>query len=153
MKLRTMLSTVLIGLLMSAAVVTLNPSPAAAAGGCGYNCDDRDPYSFRIYTGPYAYYTCADDGVVRKTAEDWSNGNLRYHVQLAYSPRCQTAWAISGAYSTITIYVERKSPSRFEYADSNIYATPIYTRMVNDAGVVSRACLNAAFLSMCTAWY
>jgi hypothetical protein len=138
---------------ITTAVVAVGASPAAAATGCGYNCDDRDPYNFRIYTGPYDYYTCADDGKVVLTAQHWENGYLRTEVQLAYSPRCRTAFAIAGGYSNITIYVERKSPSRFEYADSNIYGYPIYTRMVNDAGLVSRACLNGGYYTICTDWY
>jgi hypothetical protein len=72
-------------------------------------------------------------------------------VLLRYSPRCRTAWAYSD-YERY-IWVERSSPHRVEDAYPN--GTGQYrTRMVNDAGYVSRACLHVPYGGdICTGWW
>jgi hypothetical protein len=144
---------VLASLLLTTAAVTVTASPAAAATGCGSNCDGRDPKSFRIYTGPNDWYTCADDGFAKLRAEYWNGGVLRFYVDLMYSPRCRTAWAETSYFGSY-ILVERQSPYRLEDAYPNTDRSPIWTRMVNDAGYVSRACVSiGAGGEVCTNWF
>jgi hypothetical protein len=153
MKLRTMVSSVLAAALVTAFMVGMSASPAAAATGCGSVCDDQDPLTFRIHTGPYDWYTCADDAQTIYTAYEVSGGYVRSAVQLRYSPRCRTAWAYTD-YEERYIWVERSYPHRVEDAYPTGRDAPYRTRMVNDAGYVSRACLSIPYGGqVCTGWY
>ena len=148
MRLRTIVSGVLAAALVTAAMVGVTAGPAAAATGCGIVCDDQDPLTFRIHTGPYDWYTCADDAQTVRMAFEVIDGSVRSEVKLRYSPRCRTAWALTD-YPRY-IWVERSSPHRVEDGSG-----PGRTRMVNDAGYVSRACLAYAGAGgeICTGWY
>jgi hypothetical protein len=155
MRLRTIVSSVLAAVLVTTALVGGSAAPAAAAGGCGWICDGQDPLTFRIYTGPYDSYTCADDA----QTVDWANNydhNWAYlgDVLLRYSPRCQTAWAYTTSY--VNIEIERYDPYRLEYSGrsgSDPHAAR-RTRMVDDAGYISRACLYSDYWGRrCSGWY
>jgi hypothetical protein len=119
-------------------------SPAAAL--CGTACDDWDPYH-RIYTGPYDWYTCADDAVTVQSTSI-SSGAV---VELRRSVRCGTAWARTR--SAYYIKVERDSPNLIHDA-LGPGAVDTYTKMVYDASTRrSRACIYAPYGDWhCTPW-
>jgi hypothetical protein len=152
MKLGTIVRSILAAALVTTAMVGASPTPAGAVNpGCGTVCDGKDPLTFRIYTGPYDWYTCGADAQTVGWAAEVSGGYIRSSVLLRYSPRCRTAWAYTD-YERY-IFVERRSPHRVEDSDPN--GTGQYrTRMVNDAGYVSRACLYVPYGDyICTIWY
>lgn len=136
--------------LVAAGVLAVGaPASAATPSGCGYSCDDEDPSSYWASLPPEgARALCPYDAVTVKTA---SGGG--YAVELRYSHSCRTAWARSA--SEGYFWVERKSPHRVEdaYPDPTSDVAP-WTRMVNDAGLLSRACFHYPYGDdICSGWY
>ncbi|GIM83972.1 hypothetical protein Sar04_14920 [Salinispora arenicola] len=121
--------------------------------GCGSKCDGKDPASFRIYYEqlPHNYYTCAEDAWTVDTAEDPIAG-----VELRYSSRCRTAWARAKTQGMF------KVESRYLSGAHRITMTELaanwrWTAMVDDAGLLARACLRTgppgSDWNYCTRWY
>jgi hypothetical protein len=147
-----LLRSMLVVPLVVAVLVSVGAAPASAqASGCGFLCDDKDPDSFWVAVGQYDGYNCSNDAIT--VAVEYENVAYPQNggsIELRYSPRCRTAWARGGPHRYI--WVERKSPHRVEDATgSTLSQSGVWTRMVNDAGMVSRACQGNP--EMCTAWY
>jgi hypothetical protein len=153
-----LLRSMLVVPLVVGVLVTVGPVPASAqASGCGFQCDGKDPSSYWVAVGQYDGYNCTNDAqTVLFSAASYNEDDNEwfYNVELRFSPRCRTAWARG---ETAYIWVERKSPHRVEDASPYTTGGGIWTRMVNDAGMVSRACYSRAIggghESGCTDWY
>lgn len=136
------LATVGSALALAASSLLLASSPASAATSCyASSCEGLDP----------AATICQNDARTVRANADWG-------VELRYSPTCRTAWAryTNGMAFDFTLYVERQnadgtfSPSYSipYHADGSV----VWTRMVNDAGHVARACARGSF-TVCTGGY
>jgi len=139
----SVLAAVTVGL-----VATTDPALASNPG-CGSACDDKDPAGW-VPIGGHDYYRCQDTA---STVEVATTGRANdYSVELRYSSQCRTAWARSG--SEVYFWVERKSPHRVEDAYPDVQGDVEHTRMVNDAGYLSRACFNYPNGgTICSPWY
>ncbi|MEV0425779.1 DUF2690 domain-containing protein [Micromonospora sp. NPDC049836] len=138
-------------LFATAALVLANAAPAAAAtSGCGWSCEGKDPATFRVWNSSTSYFYCADD---KQTVAWATTGRPNdYTVQLRYSARCRTVWALSG--SEVHFWVERQSPYGYADAYPVTGGGDVRTVMLNDAGYVSRACYDyPAGGVICSAWY
>lgn len=121
------LATVGSALVMAASSLLLASSPASAATSCyASTCQGLDPAST----------ICQNDA---KTVDyGW------FHEQeLRYSPTCRAAWARYKTTSTepMTVAVRREDGSATystHYAGNGV---TVWTRMVNDKDVLSRACV------------
>lgn len=138
MKIRATLAA--IGIALTVAVGGVS-SPAAAAGqGCGSTCEGQDPSTFRAYFDGLGY-TCAADarGIHIVGAPDDPN-----EIELKYSPRCRTAW-VTGTYDGYNHYlqpyrIESWTTSGTRRKTYKQYVGKNWTPMVNDAGLLARAC-------------
>ncbi|MFB7588197.1 DUF2690 domain-containing protein [Streptomyces sp. NPDC056169] len=135
-------ATVGSALAMAASSLLLATSPASAAESCyAAQCEGKDP----------AATVCQSDARTVGTTE--------WNVELRYSPTCRTAWArYSGGVSfALTVTVERRNG---DGSYTPYYSTPyrgngasVWTRMTNDAGYLSRACVRFDSGFSCTAPY
>ncbi len=137
MKLRALLAAV--GIALTVAVSGVG-SPAAAAGaGCGSTCEGQDPATFKAYFDGLGY-ACAQGARTIHT-EVGSEGT----ITLKYSDRCRTAWVTAS-------YNGYDHPTMLPYRIESFYTNGTrrltypqipgkhYTYMVNDAGLLARAC-------------
>jgi hypothetical protein len=155
-----LLRSILVAPLLVGVLVTVGAAPASAqASGCGFQCDDQDPLTYWVAVGQYDGYNCTNDAqtvLFSGASYNEDDNEWAFKVELRYSPRCRTAWAKGTPQGTI--WVERKSPHRVEDAPANLYDNFLHhTRMVNDAGMVSRACyaipIGGGTDEACTGWY
>lgn len=129
------------------------PALAASSSVCSA-CENEDPNTWRVWTGPYDYYLCATDAITVDTIPH-TRAPSKY-VELRYSPRCRTVWARSVG-SGFEMGVERLSPARTLSccaASSTDQSSPPkrWTNMLDDAGVVSRAYMYDG-TTQYTKWY
>jgi hypothetical protein len=153
-------------LLVAGIIVGVNGSPAMALGpgGCGANCNGKDPNTYLVDWGQYGLELCN-----KQTIQKLEVANSGHYVELRYSPYCRTAWAKhswdSGWGGYAVVWVESyssstASPGTFLRAYSDMtscsspgcaYPTQVGTYightqgpwsfMVNDAGLYARACI------------
>lgn len=136
----------------------LGTTPASAASYCGSACDGKDPSGYLITApgGPSNYYHCADDArTIYSVPADSSHPT----VELRYSDRCATAWArvpygTAGAYGIqIRSYSLNHTWRRTEGGTTSSSGSS-WTPMVNDQGLLARACVLIPYGSWtCTAYY
>lgn len=129
-------------LAMAVSSLLIATSPASAAESCyASGCEGKDPSTT----------ICQNDARTVATTE--------WNVELRYSPTCRTAWArYSGGVSFgLTVMVERRNA---DGSYTPYYSTPyrgngatVWTRMVNDAGYLARACVYPDSGYSCTAPY
>lgn len=144
---RRLLTALAVTSVVAAGGVVAVADPALAATGCGSACDGQDPSSYKIGP-PYSYYYCADDAKTVKTASGAGES-----VELRYSPQCRTVWARNGSFE---FWVERQSPHATEVSYPSNTGGDSWTAMLNDAGMLSRACVGVPYSdggSVCTGWY
>ncbi|MFF8374639.1 DUF2690 domain-containing protein [Streptomyces sp. NPDC015661] len=129
-------------LALAASGLLFASSPASAATSCyASSCQGLDP----------ATTICQNDARTVGTTSF-------YDVELRYSPTCRAAWA---RYPTFTpnrliIFVQRQDGNgTYSVHTSGSYA--VWTSMVNDKDLLSRACgyvdYNSPSTAECTSWY
>ncbi|MER5204496.1 DUF2690 domain-containing protein [Streptomyces sp. NPDC002825] len=136
------LATVGSALAMAGSSLLLASSPASAATYCyASSCQGLDP----------ATTICQNDARTVATS-GWSN------LELRYSPTCRAAWArlanggSEGKYVTVSRSDGNGAYSTHYYGNG----ATVWTAMVNDAGITSRACEywdNGSGYYDCTGWY
>ncbi|WP_164842369.1 DUF2690 domain-containing protein [Actinoplanes solisilvae] len=108
------------------------PTAAQAATCYASTCDNKDPEA----TG------CGADA---ETKQSLANPDGGYRLELRYSPTCRAAWARGVAYQSFKVQSFSGGTLRkTAYYDAPTTGSPTgfrYTRMVNDAGLVARACI------------
>ncbi len=132
---------------------------AAAAAGCGTACDGREP-DHLFKPDPHnsrTWYRCSSDA---KTVFSYYTGPGELQIELRYSAHCRSAWARGWRYHDF--YVESfkngdpfKRSSYWKDPHTNP-ETRTWTAMVNDKGLVARACVLRANTNIdlwCTSKY
>ncbi|MFC9811910.1 DUF2690 domain-containing protein [Streptomyces virginiae] len=125
-------------LVLAASGLFMASTPASAATSClGSTCTGKDP----------ATTTCQNDA---KTVTTSILG-----TELRYSPSCRAAWARypGGTDWAHTIKVENSQGNAYSTRFNGGGGGAVWTRMVNDKDIVSRACATDDGGYACSSWY
>jgi hypothetical protein len=145
MRRRRWLARVLVVMAVLVAPLALYAQPSFALSGC-IACEDEDPNTWKVWTGPYDYYLCSDPSDAKTVGWAYNPSYTNLYVELRYSSKCRTVWA-RGTGSGFDFGVDRLSPAKTAYCcaatggggGSWSGSTIRWTNMLNDGGVVSRA--------------
>ncbi|MEU5811082.1 DUF2690 domain-containing protein [Streptomyces sp. NPDC047718] len=122
-------------LALAASGLLLGTSPASAATSClGSTCNGLDP----------ATTVCQNDARTVATSV--------LGTELRYSPTCRAAWARYPGGTSFVHDIKVENTAGHSYsAHSN--GNAVWTRMVNDKDIESRACAADRTARACSSWY